>query len=84
MWLFCCFRSLCVFVQFAFIEAYVQRMNPKATPPVVGALLDLNAGDEQIVKLLSQVRPPVEDKAFYENLVAEVEKRNRLKILKAS
>jgi len=67
---------------FAFIEAYVQRMNPKATPPVVGALLDLNAGDEQIVKLLSQVRPPVEDKTFYESLVAEVEKRNRLKILK--
>jgi len=67
---------------FAFIEAYVQRMNPKATPPVVGALLDLNAGDEQIVKLLSQVRPPVEDKAFYEKLVEEVEKRNRLKILK--
>jgi len=67
---------------FAFIEAYVQRMNPKATPPVVGALLDLNAGDEQIVKLLSQVRPPVEDKQFYEKLVEEVEKRNRLKILK--
>lgn len=67
---------------FAFIEAYVQRMNPKATPPVVGALIDLNAGDEQIIKLLSAVRPPADDKMFYENLVAEVEKRNRLKLLK--
>lgn len=28
---------------FAFIEAYVQRMNPKATPAVLGTLLDLNA-----------------------------------------
>lgn len=68
---------------FAFIEAYVQRMNPKATPPVVGALLDLNAPDDQVVKLLSQVRPPVEDKLFYDKLVQEVEKRNRLKILKS-
>jgi clathrin heavy chain len=67
---------------FVFIEAYVQRMNPKATPPVLGALLDLNAPDDQIQKLLTSVRPPVEAKDFYENLVAEVEKRNRLKILK--
>jgi len=67
---------------FMFIEAYVQRMNPKATPPVVGALLDLNAPDDQISKLLTSVRPPVEAKEFYLRLVEEVEKRNRLKILK--
>jgi len=67
---------------YAFIEAYVQRMNSRATPEVVGALLDLNASDDQIVKLLTNVRPPVDDKTFYENLVAQVEKRNRLKILK--
>jgi clathrin heavy chain len=67
---------------FSFIEAYVQRMNAKATPPVVGALLDLNAGDEQIQKLLTGVRPPVEANEFYEQLVAEVEKRNRLKVLR--
>ena len=67
---------------FMFIEAYVQRMNSKATPPVVGALLDLNASDEQIQKLLSSVRPPVESNIWYEALVAEVEKRNRLKILR--
>ena len=57
-------------------------MNSKATPPVVGALLDLNASDEQIQKLLSSVRPPVESNIWYEALVAEVEKRNRLKILR--
>ena len=51
---------------FMFIEAYVQRMNSKATPPVVGALLDLNASDEQIQKLLSSVRPPVESNLWYE------------------
>jgi len=67
---------------YQFIEAYVQRMNAKATPPVVGALLDLNAPDDQIIKLLQNVRPPVDDKQFFERLVAEVEKRNRLKILK--
>ena len=67
---------------FMFIEAYVQRMNSKATPPVVGALLDLNASDEQIQKLLSSVRPPVESNVWYEALVSEVEKRNRLKILR--
>lgn len=68
---------------FVFIEAYVQRMNPKATPPVVGALLDLNASDEQIQKLLTSVRAPADSKDFYEQLVAEVEKRNRLKILRS-
>lgn len=67
---------------FMFIEAYVQRMNSKATPPVVGALLDLNASDEQIQKLLASVRPPVESNPWYEQLVEQVEKRNRLKILK--
>jgi clathrin heavy chain len=69
---------------YMFIEAYVQRMNSKATPKVLGTLIELNATEEQLKKLLSAVRapPPPEDSAFFEELVNEVEHRNRLKILK--
>jgi len=67
---------------YVFIEAYVQRMSPKATPLVIGTLIDLNCSDDQITKLLSSVRPPVDARNFYEKLVDEVDKRNRLKILK--
>lgn len=67
---------------YLFIEAYVTRMNAKATPQVVGTLLELNAPEENIKKLLAAVRPPGDDKQFVERLVAEVEKRNRLVILR--
>ena len=33
---------------YPFVEAYVQKMNPGATPKVVGALLDMNALEDQI------------------------------------
>jgi clathrin heavy chain len=64
--------------QFQAIEAYVQRVNTARTPAVVGALLDVDC-DERIIKnLLSTVNAasiPVDD------LVSEVESRNRLKLL---
>ena len=64
--------------QFKSIEVYVQRVNPARTPAVVGGLLDVDC-DENIIKgLLSSVSPqsiPIDE------LVAEVESRNRLKIL---
>lgn len=68
-----------------FIEAYVQRMNPKATPQVVAALMDLNAQDEQIKTLLSKVRPPADDPEFTKKLVDVCEKRgsNHLKLLRS-
>ncbi|KAI3653844.1 hypothetical protein MP228_001791 [Amoeboaphelidium protococcarum] len=60
-----------------YIEIYVQKVNPSRTPEVVGALLDVDC-DEQIIKgLLQSVRSPLP----IDNLVAEVEKRNRLKLL---
>lgn len=62
---------------FKFIEVYVQQVNPSKTPQVVAGLLDVDC-DEQIIKnLLMSVlgRVPLKD------LVQEVEKRNRLKIL---
>jgi len=65
-----------------FIDAYVQRMNSKAAPEVVGALLDLNATDDQIKKLIETVRPPPDDPTFVERLVEQVERRNRLKLLR--
>eukprot|EP00808_Paulinella_micropora_P023441 g48897.t1 len=65
-----------------FIEAYVQRMNAKATPQVVGTLLDLNQSEEKIKKMLQSIRAPPDMPEFTKLLVEEVEKRNRLKILR--
>jgi clathrin heavy chain len=67
---------------YVFIEAYVTRMNVKACPEVLGALLDMNANEEQIRKLVDNVRPPPDDPTFVDKLVSSVEKRNRLKLLR--
>jgi len=64
--------------QFKAIETYVQLVNPARTPGVVGGLLDVDCDETIIKNLLASVTPasiPVED------LVMEVEKRNRLKLL---
>jgi clathrin heavy chain len=64
--------------QFKSIEVYVQRINPARTPGVIGGLLDVDC-DESIIKdLLKSVNPvsvPIDE------LVTEVESRNRLKLL---
>ncbi|KAI9650266.1 Clathrin heavy chain [Ciborinia camelliae] len=64
--------------QFQSIEVYVQRVNPSRTPAVIGGLLDVDC-DEQIIKnLLNSVNHasiPIDE------LVHEVETRNRLKLL---
>ena len=64
--------------QFKSIEVYVQQVNPGRTPAVVGGLLDVDC-DEPIIKdLLKSVSPasiPIDE------LVSEVESRNRLKLL---
>jgi clathrin heavy chain len=64
--------------QFKSIEVYVQRVNPARTPSVIGGLLDVDC-DESIIKgLLASVTPssiPIDE------LVSEVESRNRLKLL---
>jgi clathrin heavy chain len=67
---------------FAFVEAYVQRMNPRACPAVVGALLDLNANEDQISELIVSVRPPIDDETFVGRLVQIVEEHGRLKLLR--
>jgi clathrin heavy chain len=60
-----------------FIEVYVQKVGPTKTPVVVGRLLDLDAEEDFIKGLLVTVGHacPVEP------LVAEVEQRNRLRLL---
>jgi len=64
--------------QFKSIEVYVQQVNPSRAPAVVGGLLDVDC-DEKIIKdLLQSVNPeaiPIDE------LVQEVESRNRLKLL---
>ncbi|KAF2842949.1 clathrin heavy chain [Patellaria atrata CBS 101060] len=64
--------------QFKSIEVYVQRVNPARTPAVIGGLLDVDCDESIIKSLLQSVNPasiPIDD------LVAEVESRNRLKLL---
>ncbi|ODH28145.1 hypothetical protein ACO22_04005 [Paracoccidioides brasiliensis] len=64
--------------QYKSIEVYVQRVNPSRTPAVVGGLLDVDCDESVIKNLLASVDAasiPIDD------LVSEVESRNRLKIL---
>lgn len=64
--------------QFKSIEVYVQRVNPARTPAVIGGLLDVDCDESVIKSLLASVTPssiPIDE------LVAEVESRNRLKLL---
>ncbi|KAI0999286.1 putative clathrin heavy chain [Podosphaera aphanis] len=64
--------------QFKSIEVYVQRVNPARTPAVVSGLLDVDCDETIIKNLLQTVNSaliPIDE------LVAEVESRNRLKLL---
>ena len=64
--------------QLKYIEIYVQRVNPSRTPAVIGALLDVDC-DENVVKtLLMSVKST--NSISVDELVAELEKRNRLKL----
>jgi len=63
---------------FRFIEVYIQKMNPGATPGVIGALLDLNAPEDQIRDLVNTVRPP---SCPIGELVTAFEERTRLRLL---
>ena len=60
-----------------FIEVYVQRVNSARTPQVVGGLLDVDADESTIRQLLGSVTGPMS----IDELVDEVEKRNRLKLI---
>lgn len=60
-----------------FIEVYVQRVNSARTPQVVGGLLDVDCDEATIKALLASVTGPVP----VDELVDEVEKRNRLKLI---
>ncbi|ELW64722.1 Clathrin heavy chain 2 [Tupaia chinensis] len=60
-----------------YIEIYVQKVNPSRIPAVVGGLLDVDCPEEVIKNLLTVVTGQFST----DELVAEVEKRNRLKLL---
>lgn len=63
---------------FASIEKYVQFINPSRAPEVIAGLLDVDC-NESIIKGLLQSVPP--NSVPIDALVAQVETRNRLKIL---
>jgi clathrin heavy chain len=60
-----------------FIEVYVQRVNSVRTPQVIGGLLDVDCDEATIKSLLASVTGtfPIDE------LVNEVEQRNRLKLI---
>jgi clathrin heavy chain len=60
-----------------YIEVYVVKVNPMKCPIVVGTLIDLDCSEDFIKTLLQNVRAACPA----EPLVAEVEKRNRLRLL---
>lgn len=60
-----------------FIEVYVQRVNSVRTPQVVGGLLDVDCDETTIKNLLASVQGTF----TVDELVAEVEQRNRLKLI---
>lgn len=60
-----------------YIEIYVQKVNPQRLPVVVGGLLDVDCSDDVIKQLIMVVRGSFST----DELVEEVEKRNRLKLL---
>ncbi|KRX18795.1 Clathrin heavy chain 1 [Trichinella nelsoni] len=60
-----------------YIEVFVQKVNSARLPQVVGALLDVDCSEDTIKQLILHTR-----NAFsIDQLVEEVEKRNRLKLL---
>ncbi|XP_018584251.2 clathrin heavy chain 1 isoform X2 [Scleropages formosus] len=60
-----------------YIEIYVQKVNASRLPVVIGGLLDVDCS-EDVIKNLIMV---VQGQFSTDELVAEVEKRNRLKLL---
>jgi clathrin heavy chain len=60
-----------------YIEIYVQKVNASRTPVVMGALLDVDCDEAILKNLLLSVR----GNFSVEQLVEEVEKRNRLRLL---
>ncbi|KAI0285915.1 clathrin heavy chain 1 [Russula aff. rugulosa BPL654] len=60
-----------------FIEVYVQRVNSVRTPQVIGGLLDVDCDEATIKSLLASVTGPFP----IDELVNEVEQRNRLKLI---
>jgi clathrin heavy chain len=62
---------------YKYIEIYVQKVNSTRTPEVLGALLDVGCEENIVRNLLVSVKGPIP----VDVLVAEVEKRNRLKLI---
>lgn len=60
-----------------YIEVYVQKVNSKRLPAVVGGLLDVDCNEDIIKNLISVVRGDFST----DELVDEAERRNRLKLL---
>lgn len=60
-----------------YIEIYVQKVNPARLPVVVGGLLDVDCAEDIIKQLILVVKGQFNT----DELVEEVEKRNRLKLL---
>jgi clathrin heavy chain len=59
------------------VQTYVQKVNSARTPQVIGGLLDVDCDESVIKQLLGSVTGTMS----IDELVDEVEKRNRLKLI---
>ncbi|MES1921318.1 hypothetical protein MHBO_002861 [Bonamia ostreae] len=63
-----------------FIETYLQKMNPRAAPAVIGALLDLGAPEPAVSVLIDTLRPEAMGEGFAE-LVEQTANRGFTQLL---
>lgn len=60
-----------------YIEVYLVKLNPKASPCVLGTLLDLDSDESYVKQILNTLRASCPS----EPLIEEMEKRNRLRVI---
>ncbi|OMJ87695.1 hypothetical protein SteCoe_10539 [Stentor coeruleus] len=62
-----------------YIEVYLVKLNPKAAPAVLGTLLELDSDETYVKQILNTIRAACPA----ENLIEEMEKRNRLRVIQS-
>jgi clathrin heavy chain len=69
--------------QFKSIELFLLHVNSKRLPAVVAVLLDINCSDDQVRQLvmLFRLSPTVDAPFNIDDLINEIEKRNKMKLL---
>jgi clathrin heavy chain len=64
-----------------YIEVYVMTVSPQRAPQVLGAMIDLEAEESYIKQMLNSIKLNMPNSAPVEELIAEFEKRNKVRLL---